>query len=232
MSRKLMIVEDDQAMRRLLDFLLRKEGFDVVAYEDGREALEALPVEQPDLLLLDWSLPGMNGIEVCRQIRQKNEFNRLPVLMLTVNDQPVDRLEALSTGADGYLSKPFESTELLLTIRAFLRLTEKPSGQLVPERLSADGLTLDPATYMVTVRGEELPLTRSETAVLQFLMTHAGSVFSADELANNILGPSGGVRSVDAIHAQVRNLRAKVEEDAKQPHYIVTIGRKGYSFRG
>lgn len=229
MPNKIMIVEDEQSTRRLLEFVLDKEGFEVISFENGQEALDALPAEQPSLLLLDWMLPVMDGLELSRQIRDRKEFNHLPILIVTAKDQQVDRLQALTMGADGFISKPFDSLELVLSVKSFIRLTAKEAAAS-SVRLTVGGLTLEPAQFRAEREGRAIQLTRVETALLHHLMDHAGAVFSADELARTLIDQQGGARTVDAIHAHVRNLRGKIEADPKAPAFLLTVGRKGYTF--
>lgn len=229
---RIMVVEDDATTRRLIEFLLENDGFKVFGYENGQEALDHAGEVKPDLVVMDLMMPEMDGFELGRELRARKEFNKVPILVLTARDAKVDKYEAYKVGADGFMTKPFDSLELLYSIRAFLRLTSQQEAKRIgggPVEMGA--VRLEPSKFQVTVNGDEIQLTRMETAILHFLMEHPGQVFSADELSTRVLeSMQGSGRSVDAVHAHIRNLRAKIEADPKDPKIIVTMGRKGYFF--
>lgn len=224
MPSNILLVEDEPDARRLLKFLLDAEGFRVVTAEDGREALDALDRDLPDLVLLDLMMPNVDGIAFTQAFRAKPEFQKTPILVVTARDQQIDKYEAYKVGANGYLTKPFDPIELLFQVRSLLSLSSKAE---VPTAITLGDVTLDPARYLAAVRGTEVQLTKMETAVLQHLMKHPGVVFSAEALSDAVHPDH---RSVDAIHAHVRHLRAKLEPDPREPRYVVTQGRKGYFF--
>jgi DNA-binding response OmpR family regulator len=229
---RIMVVEDEPTMRRLIEFLLVNDGFTVHSFDSGQAALDNIAAIKPELIVMDLMMPEMDGFELGRRLRACSEYNKVPILVLTALDAKVDKYEAYNIGADGFLTKPFDSLELLYTIRAFLRLTSQHEAKrLGGVPISVGGIKLDPAKFQATVLGEDIQLTRMETAILLYLMEHPGQVFSADELSSRVLeGQQGSGRSVDAVHAHIRNLRNKLELDAKDPKILVTMGRKGYYF--
>ncbi|MEB3329342.1 MAG: response regulator transcription factor [Candidatus Sericytochromatia bacterium] len=231
MGHHIAIIEDDPAIRRLVTFLLVHEGFEVTAHETVQHARDAWQVGgYPELLILDLMLPDEDGLSLCRSLREAPEAAHLPILALTARDQTVDKYEAYNAGFDGYLVKPFDPLELIYKIRAFLRLTSR-EGEGVPTELGPASFRLAPARFTVVVNGTDITLTRLETALLTHLMQHPGEVFSAEALAETVLfAHKGQVRTVDAVHAHIRNLRGKLEPDPKQPTRIRTMGRRGYYF--
>jgi DNA-binding response OmpR family regulator len=228
---RIMIVEDDPSAKRLLELILSSEGFRIAAFENGVEALSAIDQFRPDLVVLDLMMPEMDGIEFARNVRAKKEFDRLPLLVLTAREQRADRYEAFLAGADDYLIKPFDPMELLFRIKSALRLSS-PERPMQGEVVEVGPVKLEPSKYQATIDGRSVILTKLETAILRYLMAHAGQVFSAEQLSNQISDHSANPaqRSVDAAHAHIRHLRQKLEEDPKSPKIIVTMGRKGYYF--
>ncbi|MDB5099383.1 MAG: OmpR [Cyanobacteria bacterium RYN_339] len=232
-NNRIMVVEDDPTTRRLIEFLLENDGFKVFGFENGQDALQQAAEVRPDLVVMDLMMPDMDGFELGKELRARKEFNKVPILVLTARDTKVDKYEAFKVGADGFMSKPFDSLELLYSIRAFLRLTQQPEAKRIGggNPVENGGIRLEPTKFNVTVYGQDIQLTRMETAILHYLMEHPGQVFSAEELSVRVLeSMQGSGRSVDAVHAHIRNLRAKIEKDAKDPKILVTMGRKGYYF--
>jgi DNA-binding response OmpR family regulator len=231
MSNQIMVVEDDNAIRRLLTFLLQNEGFEVTSHPDAAQARSALKGPKPNLIILDLMLPDQDGVSFAQELRQSQGFERVPVMALTARTQTIDKYEAFQAGFDSYLTKPFDPLELIFNIRALLRLAS-PIEETVPAELGTADCRLTPAKYHLMVEGREVLLTRLETALLAYLMRHPGQVFSAELLAERILskGEDGEGRTVDAIHAHIRNLRSKVEADPKNPAWVKTLGRRGYYF--
>lgn len=177
-------------------------------------------------------LPDQDGIDFGRELRSREDFERVPIVALTARDQSVDKYEAYRAGFDGYLTKPFDPIELVFSIRAFLRLASPAEEGPAPD-IGPESFRLSPAKFIVSTEGGAITLTRLETAVLHYLMKHPRDVFSADELADAVLQDAHGrTRTVDAVHAHIRNLRIKVETDTKNPAWIKTMGRRGYFFAG
>ena len=231
-TQQILLVEDDPAIRRLVSFLLENEGFGVAAHEDAKAAREALGDEQPDLVLLDLMLPDEDGVDFGKELRGRSGYERVPILALSARDQTIDKYEAYRAGFDGYVTKPFDPLELVYSVRAFLRLASPPDEGSAPE-LGPDAFRLAPAKFTVVTPEGEQTLTRLETAVLHHLMKHPREVFSAEQLAETVLlSAHGHTRTVDAVHAHIRNLRTKLEKDPKDPVWVKTMGRRGYFFAG
>lgn len=219
-----MVVEDESALLTMLRYNLEKEGYRVCEAGDGEEALEVLAERNPDLVVLDWMLPVMSGIEVCRQIRRKMRTRDLPVIMLTARGEEADRVRGLNTGADDYLTKPFSLPELLARIRALLRRARPAQSKGM---LHYDTIVMDLAAHRVSRAGRAVHLGPTEFRLLRFLMQHPGSVFSREELLNAVWGPDIYVepRTVD-VH--IRRLR-KALNGTEEADLIRTVRAAGYS---
>jgi DNA-binding response OmpR family regulator len=229
MPHKIIVVDDEPDTRRLLEFILRDGGFEPFGFEDGQSALSAVDDIRPDLAIIDLVMPNMDGIDLVRRLRARTALESVPLLMLTARDHAIDRYEAFAVGVNDYITKPFDPIELIYRVRAFLRRASAGTHATTEAQcpIMLGDIKLDPARFMVTVRGQEVALTRLETAVLHFLMSRPGQVFSAAQLSAGLL--EGG-RTVDAAHAHVRHLRVKLELDPSEPRIIVTMGRKGYFY--
>ena len=219
-----LVVEDEEALATLLDYNLEKEGFRVERAADGEEALLKVEEETPDLMLLDWMLPKVSGVEVCRQLRQRSETRRTPVLMLTARGEETDKVRGLDTGADDYVVKPFAMSELTARIRALLRRTRP---ELVDERLEYAGIVLDRASRRVTRQGRNVHLGPTEFRLLDFLMQRPGRVFSRERLMDAVWGPNTYVelRTVDVHVGRLR----KALRDGGADDPIRTVRSAGYS---
>ena len=225
-SARLLIVEDDERIRASLRLALRDEGYAIDDTSDAATALEYFHDEEPDLILLDVLLPGMNGLELCRSIRRTSA---VPIVMLTARDDSHDVVAGLEAGADDYVTKPYNVKELAARIRALLRRTQGllPAAGGTPHRY--DGLEVRIEEGVVAVRGEPVELTRTEFRLLTELIGHERKVLSRDQLLELVWGYDyyGDVRVVDA---HVRRLRAKIEDDPAEPHYVITVRGLGYKF--
>ncbi|NMB40340.1 MAG: response regulator transcription factor [Firmicutes bacterium] len=226
MKKKILLVEDEKTLAKALKFNLEKEGFSVVTTFDGEEALRAMPAEKPDLVILDLMLPKINGFEVCRSIRRNSD---VPIIMLTARDEDIDKILGLELGADDYMTKPFNVRELLARIRAILRRTVS-QAKVGAQFIKAGDLQIDSLKRKVTIKGRRIALTAREYALLVFLASNPGKVYSREQLLKEIWGENykGDVRTVD-VH--IRHLREKVEEFPADPGLILTVWGIGYKFR-
>jgi two-component system phosphate regulon response regulator PhoB len=219
-----LVVEDEDALATLLDYNLMKEGFRVERAADGEEALLRVAEEPPDLVVLDWMLPKVSGVEVCRQLRAGAETRRTPVLMLTARGEEADKVRGLDTGADDYVVKPFAMSELVARIRALLRRTRP---ELVEERLEYADLILDRGRHRVTRAGKDVHLGPTEYRLLDFLMQRPGRVFSRERLMDAVWGPNTYVE-VRTVDVHVGRLR-KALRQPESPDLIRTVRSAGYA---
>lgn len=224
MTKKILVVDDDERLRMLLQSYLRQEGFEVVTAINGREALFAARQDPPDLIILDLMMPEMDGFGF---MHAHNKERSTPVIVLTAKVDEQDKVLGLELGADDYVTKPFSLRELTARVRAVLRRT----GQVppVPEQLRAGGVILDRGTRLVQVDDQRIDLTPSEFDLLAALMSHPGRAFTRAELLDRVQGMTyeGYERTID-VH--VRNLRAKIEQSSRHPRYIETVFGIGYRF--
>ncbi|MBC1813240.1 response regulator transcription factor [Listeria booriae] len=228
---KILVVDDESSIVTLLQFNIEKAGFDVVTAEDGRTGYELALAETPDLIVLDLMLPEMDGIEVCKQLRQDKV--ETPILMLTAKDDELDKIIGLELGADDYLTKPFSPREVVARIKAILRRSAGKSAEVEPEvapkekALHVGDLKILTESYEVYLQDELLDLTPKEFELLLYLANHRGKVFSRDQLLDAVWNYDyiGETRIVD-VH--VSHLRDKIEADTKKPQYIKTIRGFGY----
>ena len=225
MAMRILIAEDEESLTLLLRYNLEAEGYEVDAVARGDEAELRLREQVPDLVLLDWMLPGLSGIELCRRIRLRRETERLPVIMLTARGEEGDRVRGLATGADDYVTKPFSVPELLARVRALLRRA-KPGR--VANLLAAGDIELDRETHRVRRGGKELHLGPTEFKLLEFLMQSPGRVFSREQLLDGVWGRDVYIdeRTVD-VH--VGRLRKAISRP-RSPDPIRTVRGAGYSF--
>jgi DNA-binding response OmpR family regulator len=222
----IMVVDDHANVRMLIREYLAEHGYRVVTARDGAEALVVAQREQPDLILLDVMMPNMDGFEFTRRFRKEH---RAPIILLTAKIEETDKVVGLELGADDYVTKPFGMQELVARIRAVLRRVS-PAGMADNGAYRVGDLALNRATFMVTVGGQPVSLTRSEFELLATLMEAPGRVFSRDTLLGRLQGNDyeGVERTID-VH--IRNLRRKIEPDPTQPRYIETVFGVGYRCR-
>lgn len=226
MALKILIVEDEDALAILLRYNLNAEGYEVEHIARGDEADERLrDGASPDLLLLDWMMPGLSGIEICRRLRTREHTARLPVIMLTARGEESERIRGLSTGADDYIVKPFSVPELLARIKALLRRT-KPGAD--PHQMMMGDLTIDRLARRVHRAGKELHLGPTEFRLLEFLMNAPGRVFSRAQLLDGVWGQDVYIddRTVDVHVGRLRKSLSK----RGQPDPIRTVRGAGYAF--
>ena len=224
MTPYVLVVEDEDPLVELLSYNLKKEGYEVGIAQDGEEALVMLQERAPDIMLLDWMLPKVTGIEVCRQARSRSETRNLPIIMLTAKGEETDRIRGLDTGADDYIVKPFSMVELLARIRAVLRRI-RPG--LAEDKLVNGSLTIDRGSHTVTREGQEVHLGPTEFRLLDYLMQHPGRVFSREQLLDAVWGSDVYVeaRTVD-VH--IGRLRKALKKGASIDP-IRTVRSAGYA---
>lgn len=229
MSQKLLVVDDEESILTLLQFNLEQGGFEVELAMDGKQALDKATEERFDLIVLDLMLPVMNGLEVCKELRQNKVAT--PILMLTAKDDEFDKVLGLELGADDYLTKPFSPREVVARVRAILRRanTSAPAEQKeeLQNKLSIGRVDIYPDNYEVYLDNEPLELTPKEFELLLYLMSNKGRVLTRDQLLNSVWNYDfvGDTRIVD-VH--ISHLREKIEPNTKKPVYIKTVRGLGY----
>src|SRR5262245_6784251 len=224
-SARIMIVDDDPQIRRVLRTALVAQGYETIDARNGEEALEKLRDEKVDLLILDMNMPGMSGLETCRMIRSTSDVS---IIMLTVRDAESDKVEALDAGADDYMTKPFGSPELLARIRAALRRSPQLSTDLQIVRF--DDVEINFNLRRVIVGDREARLTPKEFDLLQYMVAHPNVPIPHTKLLQSIWGPDYG-DEVEYLRVFVNQLRKKIEKNPSQPKYIVTEPWVGYRFQ-
>ncbi len=224
----ILLVDDEDAVQKLLTYPLEHEGFRVLQARDGEEALQRFHVEHVDLVVLDLMLPRLDGLEVCRRLRAQST---VPIIMLTARDDELDKVVGLELGADDYITKPFSIREFRSRVRALLRraaIASQPDGRDV---IRAEGLEIDLARRTVEVEGRPVSLTYVEFELLRTLAGTPGRVYSRQALLEALWGDYA-YREPRTIDVHVRHLREKLEADAKEPELILTVRGVGYRFRG
>jgi DNA-binding response OmpR family regulator len=223
---RVLVVDDDPTVAEVVARYLARDGHDVMCVADGRTALRRALDEPPDLVVLDLMLPGMDGLEVCRRLR---ETSTVPIVMLTALGAETDRLVGLETGADDYVTKPFSPRELALRVRSVLR---RARGALVPTGPSGPlrdgGLVVDVSAHEAELGGKQLALTSREFDLLAFLLRHPRQAFTREELLERVWDWTFGDSSTVTVH--VRRLREKIEDDPTTPRRIVTVWGVGYRY--
>ncbi len=224
MAQTILVVDDEARIVKLVRDYLERAGFDVLSAADGETALTLARLEQPDLIILDLMLPAVDGLDVCRRLRQESG---VPIIMLTARVEEADRIVGLELGADDYVTKPFSPRELVARVRATLR---RASGEVGPTTLLRVGdVELDTASLEASVAGEPVDLTPTEFQLLATLVRQPGRIFSREQLLEAVHGVAfdGYDRSVDS---HIKNLRRKIEPDPRRPRYIQTVYGVGYRF--
>ena len=227
-EKKILIVDDEDHIRELLKFNLEKNGYVVYMANDGLNGLKLAREKQVDLILLDLMLPGMDGFEVCKEIRRDNIISNVPIIMLTAKSEEIDKILGLELGADDYITKPFSIRELSARIKALLR---RSNVKYDNEILRFGNINLNLQTREVLKHGKKLDFTLKEFEVLKLLIQNKGKILTREILLDKIWGYEyvGETRTVD-VH--IRHIRKKIEEDDKKPIYIQTIRGVGYKFIG
>ncbi len=223
-----LVVDDEPSFTEALTVGLQREGFEVRTAADGRAALAEISEAEPDLVLLDVMLPGMSGLDVCREIRKQS---RVPLIMVTARGEEIDAVVGLEVGADDYVAKPYRLRELVARMRAVLRRAQRPPAEpQAPATSLAEGdVVLDIDRHELRVRGQLVTLALREFELLAYLLAHAGRVVTRESLMQNVWGYNyvGDTKTID-VH--VKRLRAKIEDDPSNPQRITTIRGLGYRY--
>jgi len=223
---KILVVDDEEHIQELIKFNLEKNGYKVICAGNGIEAIKLAKEQLPQLMLLDLMLPGMDGLDVCKEIRKDSSLSNMPVIMITAKGEEIDKIIGLELGADDYITKPFSVRELVARIKAILRRTNM---QLVEKTFKIGNLAIDFGKHEVIKSEIRIDLTLKEFELLEILIKNKGRVMTRDFLLDKIWGYEylGETRTVD-VH--IRHLRQKIEDDDKNPTYIQTIRGIGYRF--
>jgi DNA-binding response OmpR family regulator len=222
-----LVVDDEPTIAEVVARYLERAGYRTQVAEDGLQAIETAASQQPDLVVLDLMLPGLDGLEVMRRLREQRH-DRIAVILLTAKGEESDRVIGLRLGADDYVVKPFSPAELVARVDAVLRRVENSAVPAAPLELS--DMTIDPAARRVFVRGEEVQLTQREFDVLLFLARHPGQAFSRNQLMDAVWQYSF-YTDTSTVTVHIRRLRAKIETDPAQPQHIQTVWGVGYRFQ-
>ena len=223
----ILLVDDEDAVQKLLTYPLEREGFRVLQARDGEEALERFAAERVDLVVLDIMLPKLDGLEVCKRMRAAST---VPIIMLTARDDELDKVLGLELGADDYITKPFSIREFRSRVRALLRRASAPRQARETDVIEVDSLRIDPSRRSVEVDGRAVQLTYVEFELLRTLAAHPGRVYTRELLLESLWGDSA-YREPRTIDVHVRHLREKLEQDPRSPQYIFTVRGVGYRFR-
>jgi len=224
---RVLVVEDEESFREGLNYMLTREGFEVVLASDGAEGMKAFDTENPDIVLLDWMLPEASGIEVCKYIRTKSS---VPVIMLTAKDTEVDKVVGLELGADDYVTKPFSTAELLARVRAVLRRGSDIDQNTVQSAVIEQGpIRIDVERHSISVNGQAISMPLKEFELLELLIRNAGRVLTRGQLMDRVWGSNyhGDGKTLD-VH--IKRIRSKIEPDPANPVYLTTVRGLGYRF--
>ncbi len=225
---RILLVDDEKPIQTLLSFPLQRDGYEVTAASDGREALQRFGEEHYDLVVLDLMMPKMDGLEVCRRLRARSD---VPIIMLTAKAEETDKVFGLELGADDYITKPFSMREFRSRVKAVLRRSASARTDPADEEpIEVLDLRIDPGKRTVEVRGQTVQITFVEFEILSALARSPGRVFTRDMLLTRIWGDSA-FRDPRTIDVHIRHLREKLEQDAKDPEYLFTVRGVGYRFR-
>jgi DNA-binding response OmpR family regulator len=227
-SATILLVDDEEAVQKLLTYPLEQEGFRVLQARDGREALERFEHEDVDLVVLDLMLPALDGLDVCRRLRSQST---VPIIMLTARDDELDKVVGLELGADDYITKPFSIREFRSRVRALLRRSATGGDGTREELITLDGLEIDTAKRTVYRSGDPVTLTYVEFELLRAMASSPGRVFTRQALLESLWGNSA-YREPRTIDVHVRHLREKLETDPREPQLILTVRGVGYRSKG
>ena len=225
----ILIVEDEHAVARGLEYGLSNEGFTVLLADTGQRALDLVRVSSPDLVVLDIRLPDMSGFDVCSRIRAQGE--RLPILMLTARDEEVDKVLGLELGADDYVVKPYSMRELISRIRALLRRTYGDlAGTTVSDRVVFGQIQVDLERLSVSRRGQLVSLTPTEFRLLRYLLANPGRPLARETIIQSVWGYDSSIGDERTVDVHIRHLREKLEDDPANPRWLLTVRGVGYKF--
>lgn len=224
---KILVVDDEEALVRLITYNLNKEGFDTVSAYDGDQAWHLIKEKQPDLIVLDLMLPGKDGLEICREMRKANILT--PIIMLTARDDEIDRVLGLELGADDYVTKPFSVRELTARVKAVLRRQIKTEAEIHEAENIIGDFVIKPEKYEIYHQGHKLDLTLKEYELLALLIKNRGRVMKREYILQVLWDVPESV-STRVLDVQISKLREKIETDSSQPQYIKTIRGVGYKF--
>jgi phosphate regulon transcriptional regulator PhoB len=228
MGTKILVVDDEEKIVKIVSYNLTQEGYQVIIATDGQEALTKAQQENPDLMILDLMLPKVDGLDICRELRKNSSTSELPIIILSAKEEEIDKILGLELGADDYVTKPFSPRELIARVKAVLRRTDYSLAGQTGKILQAQGIELDLRKHQVKVAGSEINLTPKEFNLLSILIKHPGQVFSRDNLLKKVWDYNyhGDTRTVD-VH--IRRLRKKISQHSSQQH-IITVRGVGYKF--
>lgn len=222
---RVLVVEDEESIAEPLEYLLRREGFEVTTVDTGTAAVSEFDHRGADIVLLDVMLPGMSGTEVCRQLRQRSS---VPIIMLTAKDSEIDKVVGLELGADDYVTKPYSARELIARIRAVLRRGGEAEEQSAGT-LDSGRVRMDVDRHVVSIDGEVVPMPLKEFDLLELLLRNAGRVLTRSQLIDRVWGADyvGDTKTLD-VH--IKRLRAKIEPNPASPQFVLTVRGLGYKF--
>ncbi len=223
---QIFVIEDEPSVAEVVSLYLRRSGFSVSVFHDGKKALEALQDLMPALVILDLMLPGVDGWEITRWLRARGD---VPIIMLTARREEMNRIAGLEMGADDYVVKPFSPQELVSRVRAVLRRTSSTVEEPIEKPLMIGDLQLDPQTRLVTLAGQEIGLTVKEFELLWFLMRYPRQVFTRDQLLEKLWGLSDYI-DPGTVTVHIRRLREKIEKNSSEPEHLLTVWGVGYKF--
>lgn len=225
---KILVVDDEEALVRLITYNLGKEGFSTIAAYEGNKAWQLIMQEKPDLIILDLMLPGKDGLEICRDLRRENI--KTPIIMLTARDDEIDRVLGLELGADDYVTKPFSVRELTARVKAVLRRKiDNSEPEKADRELVVGSFTIKPEQYEIHFNGGRLDLTLKEYELLELLIRNRGRVLKRDYLLQVLWDYADSVNT-RVLDVHISKLRDKVEKDSRNPKYIITVRGLGYKF--
>lgn len=226
---KILIVDDEEDIAELVSYNLIREGFATVKAHDGNTALRKVKLEQPDLLVLDLMLPGMNGLDICKALRSNPQTASLPIIMLTAKGDELDKVIGLEIGADDYITKPFSVKELVARVRSILRRVQESSKTTEKNIFDYGGLLINYSSCDVRVDGKPVSLSPTELKLLFFLSRNPGRVYSRNQILDHVWGEETFITD-RAVDVHVRRLRSQIEKDIDNPSYILTVRGFGYKF--